>query len=73
MKCEDSNDLFAPLLLTSNNVKTLTAGVLQLQGRYTLGYPVIMADLLVASIPVIAAYLFFQKFLARGMVAGAVR
>jgi ABC-type glycerol-3-phosphate transport system permease component len=36
-------------------------------------YPVIMAGLLVASIPVVAAYLFFQKFLVRRMVAGAVR
>lgn len=65
--------IFALLLLDSNNVKTLTVGVLQLQGRYTINYPVIMAGLLVASIPVVVAYLFFQKFLVRGMVAGAVR
>jgi ABC-type glycerol-3-phosphate transport system permease component len=65
--------IFALLLLNSNNVKTLTVGVLQLQGRYTINYPVIMAGLLVASIPVVVAYLFFQKFLVRGMVAGAVR
>jgi multiple sugar transport system permease protein len=44
-----------------------------LQGRYTIDYPVIMAGLLVASIPVVAAYLFFQKFLVRGIGAGAVR
>jgi ABC-type glycerol-3-phosphate transport system permease component len=65
--------IFALLLLDSNNVKTLTVGVLQLQGRYTIDYPVIMAGLLVASIPVVAAYLFFQRFLVRGIVAGAVR
>jgi len=55
--------IFALLLLSPNNVKTLTVGVLQLQGRYTIDYPVIMAGLLVASIPVVAAYLFFQRFL----------
>jgi raffinose/stachyose/melibiose transport system permease protein len=65
--------IFALLLLNSNNIKTLTVGVLQLQGRYTINYPVIMVGLLVASIPVVVAYLFFQKFLVRGMVAGAVR
>ena len=35
--------IFALLLLNSNNVKTLTVGVLQLQGRHTINYPVIMA------------------------------
>lgn len=65
--------IFALLLLSSNSVKTLTVGVLQLQGRYTTDYPVIMAGLLVASIPVVVAYLFFQKFLVRGIVSGAVR
>jgi ABC-type glycerol-3-phosphate transport system permease component len=65
--------IFALLLLSPNNVKTLTVGVLQLQGRYTTDYPVIMAGLLVASIPVVVAYLFFQKFLVRGIVSGAVR
>lgn len=65
--------IFALLLLGSNSVKTLTVGVLQLQGRYTIDYPVIMAGLLVASIPVVVAYLFFQKFLVRGIVSGAVR
>ena len=65
--------IFALLLLNSSSVKTLTVGVLQLQGRYTIDYPVIMAGLLVASIPVVAAYLFFQKFLVRGIVTGAVR
>ncbi len=39
--------------------------MVQLQGRYTINYPVIMAGLLVASIPVVVAYLFFQKFLVR--------
>jgi ABC-type glycerol-3-phosphate transport system permease component len=65
--------IFALLLLSSNGVKTLTVGVLQLQGRYTTDYPVIMAGLLVASIPVVIAYLFFQKYLIRGIVSGAVR
>jgi len=65
--------IFALLLLSPNSVKTVTVGVLQLQGRYTIDYPVIMAGLLVASIPVVAAYLFFQRFLVRGIVTGAMR
>jgi ABC-type glycerol-3-phosphate transport system permease component len=65
--------VFALLLLQSNSVKTLTVGVLQLQGRFTTNDPALMAGLLLASLPVIAAYLFFQKYLVRAIVAGAVK
>jgi ABC-type glycerol-3-phosphate transport system permease component len=65
--------LFALLLLQSDNVKTLTVGVLQLQGRFTTDYPAMMAGLLITSLPVIGAYLVFQRHLVRGIVAGAVK
>ena len=65
--------LFAPLSLSNDSVKTLTVGVLERQGRYTVNVPVIMSGLLVASLPVFASYLFFQRFLIRGIVAGAVK
>jgi raffinose/stachyose/melibiose transport system permease protein len=65
--------LFALLLLQTDNVKTLTVGVLELQGRFVTDYPALMAGLLVTSLPVIAAYLIFQRHLVRGLVAGAVK
>jgi raffinose/stachyose/melibiose transport system permease protein len=65
--------LFALLMLQTDNVKTLTVGVLQLQGRFTTDYPALMAGLLITSLPVIAAYLVFQRHLVRGLVAGAVK
>jgi ABC-type glycerol-3-phosphate transport system permease component len=65
--------LFALLMLQSDGVKTLTVGVLQLQGRFTADYPALMAGLLITSLPVIAAYLVFQRHLVRGIVAGAVK
>jgi ABC-type glycerol-3-phosphate transport system permease component len=65
--------VFALLLLQSDSVKPLTVGVLQLQGRFTTNDPALMAGLLLASLPVIAAYLFFQKYLVRAIVAGAVK
>ena len=54
-------------------VKTLTVGVLQLQGRFTTDYPALMAGLLITSLPVVGAYLIFQRHLVRGIVAGAVK
>jgi ABC-type glycerol-3-phosphate transport system permease component len=65
--------LFALLMLQSDSVKTLTVGVLQLQGRFTTDYPALMAGLLITSLPVIGAYLVFQRHLVRGIVAGAVK
>lgn len=65
--------LFALLLLQTDGVKTLTVGVLQLQGRFVSDYPALMAGLLITSLPVIAAYLVFQRHLVRGIVAGAVK
>jgi ABC-type glycerol-3-phosphate transport system permease component len=63
--------LFALLMLQSDGVKTLTVGVLQLQGRFVSDYPALMAGLLITSLPVIGAYLVFQRHLVRGIVAGA--
>jgi raffinose/stachyose/melibiose transport system permease protein len=65
--------LFALLMLQSDNVKTLTVGVLALQGRFTTDYPALMAGLLITSLPVVGAYLMFQRHLVRGIVAGAVK
>ena len=65
--------LFALLMLQSDGVKTLTVGVLSLQGRFTTDYPALMAGLLITSLPVIGAYLIFQRHLVRGLVAGAVK
>jgi raffinose/stachyose/melibiose transport system permease protein len=65
--------LFALLLLQTDNVKTLTVGVLQLQSRFVSDYPALMAGLLITSLPVISAYLVFQRHLVRGIVAGAAK
>jgi ABC-type glycerol-3-phosphate transport system permease component len=66
--------LFALLLLSNNNVKTLTVGILELTGgRILTNYPVLMAALVIASAPVVAVYLFFQKYLVRAIAAGSVK
>jgi raffinose/stachyose/melibiose transport system permease protein len=65
--------LFALILLQSDDVKTLTVGVLQLQSRFVADYPALMAGLLITSLPVIGAYLIFQRHLVRGIIAGAAK
>jgi raffinose/stachyose/melibiose transport system permease protein len=65
--------LFALILLQTDDVKTLTVGVLQLQSRFVTDYPALMAGLLITSLPVIGAYLIFQRHLVRGIIAGAAK
>jgi raffinose/stachyose/melibiose transport system permease protein len=65
--------VFALLLLQSDDVKTATVGVLQLQGRYSTTYPTLVAGLLIVSLPVIGIYLFFQRYLIRAIVAGGIK
>jgi ABC-type glycerol-3-phosphate transport system permease component len=65
--------LYALLLLQTDSVKTLTVGVLSLQGRFNADYPTLMAGLFLATAPVVGVYLFFQRHLVRAIVAGAVK
>jgi ABC-type glycerol-3-phosphate transport system permease component len=65
--------VFALLLLQDDSVKTLTVGVMQMQGKFFFDYPALMAGLLIASIPVIGVYLVFQRYLVRAIAAGALK
>ncbi len=65
--------VFALLLLQPDRVKTLTPGLLQLQGRFFFNYPALMAGLLLASLPMVGVYLIFQRYLVRAIAAGALK
>ena len=65
--------IFALLLLPSDETKTLTVGVLQLQGRFNLDPTALMAGLLIATLPVVGVYLIFQRHLVRAVAAGIGR
>ena len=45
----------------------------QLQSRFVTDYPALMAGLLITSLPVIGAYVIFQRHLVRGIIAGATK
>jgi ABC-type glycerol-3-phosphate transport system permease component len=65
--------VFALLLLHDDTVRTLTVGVMQLQGRFFFDYPALLAGLLITSLPVIGVYLVFQRYLVRAIAAGALK
>ncbi|GLX69760.1 carbohydrate ABC transporter permease [Paenibacillus glycanilyticus] len=65
--------LFALVLVTSNNLKTLPLGLSNFVGLETANYTLQMAALTIAFIPIIIFYLLLQKQLVTGMTAGAVK
>jgi ABC-type glycerol-3-phosphate transport system permease component len=68
------NDLLLPLvILGGSDKKTLMVGVALLSGQYDVSIPLISAGLVVALLPVMVVYLFFQRLILPGAVSGAVR
>jgi ABC-type glycerol-3-phosphate transport system permease component len=65
--------LIALIFLQSDHSRTLMAGLTAFQNRYNLDIPVVMAGLSLATLPIMALYLFGQRFFLRGLVAGAVK
>lgn len=68
------NDYLLPLLVIGNKYHTIPIAVQYLRGGYgARDMGAMMAVLVLAMIPVIVFYLFCQKYIIRGIVAGAVK
>lgn len=65
--------LIALVFLQREELRTLIVGITVFKSRFSLNVPVIMAGLTIATIPVIILYIFGQKYLVAGLVAGAVK
>jgi raffinose/stachyose/melibiose transport system permease protein len=62
--------IYAFILLQRDSVRTLPAGLAGLQGRFFTDFPVLLAATTLSVLPVIAVYVFFQRFLVRGIAVG---
>ncbi|WP_409290537.1 carbohydrate ABC transporter permease [Peribacillus sp. SCS-37] len=68
------NDLFYPLLLiTDKQYKTLPLALLEFQGEYITNYPMLFTGVIIASAPMVIAYIFLQRYFIAGMTAGSVK
>lgn len=68
------NDLLYPLLfISSPDKQTLPLALLRFQGEFLTNYPLLFAGVVLASAPVVVAYVFLQRFFVAGMTAGAVK
>ena len=65
--------LYSLVLLQNEENRTIMVGIAQLQGRLAKNYGVVSAGLLLSMIPPLLIFAFFQRDLARGLTAGAVK
>jgi multiple sugar transport system permease protein/raffinose/stachyose/melibiose transport system permease protein len=65
--------LFAVVLLTDDDKRTLPLGIMHFTGSHQLDVGMAATGLMIAILPVIALYAFFSETMIKGMTAGAVR
>lgn len=69
------NDYLLPLLVLGkgNDVMTLPLAVSNFAGAFVKQWDLILTAILLAMVPVIIFFLFAQKYIVKGMVAGAIK
>lgn len=68
------NDLLYPLLfIRSEDKKTLPLALLGFQGEFLTDYPLLFTGVVIASMPILLAYVVLQRYFVAGMTAGSVK
>ena len=68
------NDFLLPyILLQSNRLKTLPLMTYSFFGQYSVDYSLVCSGLIMSILPVIIIYIFLQKQIIEGVVAGAIK
>ena len=65
--------LFAVVLLTDDDKRTLPLGLMHFTGSHQLDVGMAATGLMIAMLPIIVIYAFFSETMIKGMTAGAVR
>lgn len=68
------NDLYYPLLFITDESKwTLPRTLASLRGEFLTDYPALFAGVMIASAPMVGAYVFLQRWFVAGLTSGAVK
>ncbi len=68
------NDLLWPLVINTDPEKMpLSAGLATLKGQYLTNYPILMAGAVMASMPLVAAFIIFQRQLIQGIASTGLK
>jgi len=63
--------LWAIILLRSDTLRPVTAGLATLKGQYNTDWPVITAGALLATIPTLVVFVFLQRYFIQGLTLGS--
>ncbi len=67
-------DLMWPMIVTTNSATTtLSAGLAKMQGQYLSDYPSMMAAAVLAVVPMVVIYVFFQKQFVEGIATSGTK
>lgn len=64
--------ILATLIFSSKALMPLQRGLMVFQGEHLTQYPLLMAGLTITVIPILLLYLFMQKYIIKGITAGAL-
>jgi ABC-type glycerol-3-phosphate transport system permease component len=64
--------VLALIIFDSKNLMPLQRALMMFQGEFLTNYPLLMAGLTIAALPVIIACVLTQKYIVRGGVSEAV-
>lgn len=68
------NEFILALIIISNrSLMPIQRGIMVFQGQYVTDYPLLMAGLTIATIPILVVYFAMQKNIIKGLTAGAVK
>jgi multiple sugar transport system permease protein len=65
--------LWSIVLLRTDALKPVTAGLAVLQGQYITDWTVIVAGALLATIPTVVVFIFLQRYFIEGLTLGATK
>ncbi|MFH1577721.1 MAG: carbohydrate ABC transporter permease [Candidatus Omnitrophota bacterium] len=64
--------ILALIIFDSRNLMPLQVALAAFQGEFITQYPLLMAGLTIAAVPVIVLYILMQKYIIKGVTAGAI-
>ena len=68
------NEFLLALVVLQDKAKMpIQRGLMVFQGTYITDYPLLMAGLTIATIPIVIVYLLMQKHIVKGIAAGALK
>src|SRR5512136_143887 len=63
--------LWAIILISSDSLRPVTAGLATLRGQFNTDWPVITAGALIATIPTLLVFTFLQRYFIQGLTLGS--